>query len=318
MSTQQQPAKGSYTYSLNMSKWLFVDEFGRILDPESTKIPLPPRVVTKNQNQTQTATIQKGPWIEFQENGPTMQTQPQTVPQRPRTALVPAPAPVPQRPTTVNTAAPVPQRRRPAVVAPAFNPAPAPVPRRPRTVVAPMNTAAPAPQRPRPAVVAPAYNPAPVPQRPRNRNNRPVAPAPPAPKPQSNDWSRVRNTRRTPAPAAPVRRNAPTRTQRTPSRGTRSASVSSSGSSVRSRSKSTFNRYPSYFLNRQAVVRSGPSLNTRVKENLDAGTEITTDEVHIRTIWYNFNQRKRIKIVKPIVGWVTVETEQGKLYGRKH
>jgi len=152
---------------------------------------------------------------------------------------------------------------------------------------------------------------APVPQRPNNRPSTTVAsrrsPAP-APRPQ---WTTITNSgKRTVTP----------QNRRPPARRTRSASVSSSGSSVRSRSnsKSVFVRYPSYYLNRQAVVRSGPSLNTRVKENLKEGTEITTDEVHTRTIFYNGNLRKRIKIVKPLVGWVTVETEKGKLYGRKH
>jgi len=332
MSTQQQPLKGHWVYAYSLSKHLFVDEHGRILDPATTLIPLPPRVeATSNQsttiqNQTQSAASS---WIDT-EKVLTIQIQPQIVPQRTIPAVVPAPAPVvPPRPHFVTpaanptpapvvrsrqnivnpTPAPVVRSRR-NIVSPAAIPAPAPVVRSRQNIVKPATNPAPAPVvRRRPRVMAPAN--APVPQRPNNRPSTTVAPRrspAPAPRPQ---WTTVTNSgKRTVTPIS----------RRPPARRTRSASVSSSGSSVRSRSnsKSGFVRYPSYYLNRKAVVRSGPSLNTRVKENLDAGTEITTDEVHTRTIFYNGNLRKRIKIVKPLVGWVTVETEKGKLYGRKH
>jgi hypothetical protein len=252
MSTQQ-PLKGNWVYSYNLSKQLFVDEHGRILDPSATKIPLPQRVVaptvqsTTVQDQTQAAApVQKQQQPPVQ-RAQRRQTQRQTVPQRPRTAMVPA---------TAN--------------------------------------------------IVPA-------QRQINQNNGPRATTAPAPAP--SQWTRVTKTGNI---TVPNRNNNRPAGNRNTSRATRSASVSSSGSSVRSRSNTTFVRYPSYYLNRKAVVRSGPSLNTRVKVNLEAGTEITTDEVHTRTIFYNGNLRKRIKIIKPEVGWVTVETEQGKLYGRKH
>merc|ERR1712007_418535 len=139
------------------------------------------------------------------------------------------------------------------------------------------------------------------------------------------------------APAPARRRATPSpstsRNTRTVHRGTRSASVSSSGSSrsnasrrstTSSRKPKTNQRYQKVWLNRDAVLRRGPSLNTRVKANLDKDTKITVDTSSIINIYYNDNLRKRIKVVEyrdygrnrgwSTKGWVTVETEKGRLY----
>jgi len=300
MMSTQQPLKGQWVYSYNLSKQVYIDEHGRILDPEYTKIPLAKPVETATiqprpiQNQTQHA----APAVPKQQQPPVervqrRQTQPQPVPQRQRT-VAPQPQPTVRQPTNSSNS----------------------VPRRPN----------------------------------QNRTRAPAAaPAPaPARKSQSNGWVSIEKPKNTHNPVfgcsntarrAPVRNN--TGSRNTSVRRNRSTSVSSSGSSVRSRSNSStkrsaskakaFERYPSYFLKRKAVVRSGPSLNTRVIANLEAGTEITTDEVNVRTIFVKDNLRKRIKIsfektetrdgketVRSKWGWITVETEQGKLYHRKH
>lgn len=118
------------------------------------------------------------------------------------------------------------------------------------------------------------------------------------------------------------------------SRRTRSASVSSSGStrsnisrrsntsrqSQASKKSSSSNRnqkpsrYNWYYLNRDTVVRKGADLWTAVKENLSADEKILVDEANTVTIYWKDNLRKRIRLLKPVKGWITVETEQGKIY----
>jgi hypothetical protein len=172
--------------------------------------------------------------------------------------------------------------------------------------------------------VAPA--PRPVPQQRRN-----VAPAP-VPQQRNVAPAVQRQTTVIPAPANFAQRLAAptTRVQRTTPRAqprrNRSASVSSSGSSRSARSTSSrrsasakkTERYQKVVLRRQAVLRRGPSLNTRVVENLDQNTEVWIDSQSVLSIWYNDNLRKRVKIIDPKngkkKGWVTVETENGKLY----
>lgn len=120
-----------------------------------------------------------------------------------------------------------------------------------------------------------------------------------------------------------------TRTQRVAPRRNRSASVSSSGStrsvsskrSTTSKKNTAPQKYQKVYLNRAAVVRKCPSLNTRVIENLEEDAEIFVDTSSIMNIWYNDNLRKRIKVVEEhefrgwiTKGWVTVETEKGRLY----
>lgn len=121
-----------------------------------------------------------------------------------------------------------------------------------------------------------------------------------------------------PAPANYAQKLAAS-TRRPASRQTRSASVSSSGSSrsfstKKSKTSTKTKRYQKVYLNRVAVLRKGPSLNTRVKENLEINTEVTVDTANVINIYYNDNLRKRIKVVAPVEGWVTVETETGRLY----
>jgi len=304
MSTQQQqPLQGQWVYSYNLSRQVYIDEHGRILDPAYTKIPLakPVETATIQPRPTQNQTQHTAPAVPKQQQPPVervqrRQTQPQPVPQRQRTVAAPSVASQPQS-----------------------------------TARQPTNSRNSVPRRPS-----------------QNRTTAPAAPVPAlAPKSESNGWVTMAKPKNVHNPVfghhatarrAPVRNN--TGNRNPSARGTRSSSVSSSGSSVRSRSNSTqrsaskakaFERYPSYYLKRTAVVRSGPSLNTRVIANLEAGTEITTDEVNVRTIYVNDNLRKRIKIffektekrdgrevVRSKYGWITVETEQGKLYHRKH
>lgn len=241
----QQPSKGRWVYSYQFSKHFFIDEHGRIIDPDVANITKPLTLQTPVQNA--------------------------------------APAPV-QR-----NVAPAPVQR---------NVAPAPVQ---RNVAAPVpRPVAPAPVQ-RNVVVVPAVT-------------RPVAPAP---------------VQRRAAPAPVQRRVAPAPTparnnRAYVNRGTRSASVSSSGSSRSNssrrsntstrRPKATRERYQKVWLNRQAVLRRGPSLTTRVKKNLDKDTQITVDTSIIVNIYYRDNLRKRIKVISPAVGYVTVETEKGRLY----
>lgn len=214
-----------------------------------------------------------------------------------------APAPI-QRNVVQRTVAPAPVQR---------NIAPAPA----RRTVSPaqiQRNVTPAPPQQRNVAPAPVQraNPAPV------QRQTTVVPAP------------ANFAQRLAAPTTRVQRTAPqVQPRRSVPRQNRSASVSSSGSarsasskrstSSRSSTKKT-ERYQIVYLNRKAVVRSAPFPNTRVIKNLDKDAEITIDTFSVRTIWYNDNMRKRIKIVDPErddkkkVGWITVETDSGRLY----
>lgn|ERR1719203_520299 len=255
MNINTQPTKGRWVYSYQFSKHFFIDEQGRIIDPDVAKITKPLTLQTPVQNAAP-APVQRNV-------GPA-----------PVQRIV-APAPVQRNvapvPVQRNVAAPVPRPVAPALV-------------QRNVVVVPAVT--------RPVVRAPPVQ-------------RRVAPAPvqrrvaPAPTPARNNLAYV-------------------------NRATRSASVSSSGSSRsnssrrsnastrRPKAKST--RFQKVWLNRQAVLRRGPSLTTRVKKNLDKDTQITVDTSVIVNIFVRDNLRKRIKVISPITGWVTVETEKGRLY----
>lgn len=185
---------------------------------------------------------------------------------------------------------------------------------------------APAVQRQAPAPTRRTVSPA--------QTQRNVTPAPrPVPQQRRNVAPAVqRQTTVVPAPANFAQRVAAptTRVQRTAPRAqtrrNRSASVSSSGStrsarsvsSRRSTSTKKAERYQYVVLKRQAVLRRGPSLTTRVVKNLDQGTEVWIDAQSVLTICVNDNLRKRVKIIDPEdgkkKGWVTVETAKGKLY----
>lgn len=258
MNTITQPTKGRWVYSYQFSKHFFIDEQGRIIDPEVANLTKPLTLQTPVQN---------------------------AVPAPVQRPVAPAPVQRPVAPAPVQRiVAPAPVQR---IVAPA------PVQRH---VAAPVpRPVAPAPVQ-RNTVVSRYAVPAPV-----------VAPAPvqthvaPTPSPARNNRAYV-------------------------NRRTRSASVSSSGSSRsnssrrsntsnrRPRAKATHERFQKVWLNRQAVLRRGPSLTTRVKKNLDKDTQITVDTSVVVNIYYRDNLRKRIKVIAPIVGWVTVETEKGRLY----
>jgi len=130
---------------------------------------------------------------------------------------------------------------------------------------------------------------------------------------------RITPAQRNVAPPANYAQKLAASTRRHASRQTASASVSSSGSSrsfstKKSKTSTRTKRYQKVYLNRVAVLRKGPSLNTRVKENLEINTEITVDTANVVNIYYNDNLRKRIKVVAPVEGWVTVLTETGRLY----
>jgi len=250
-----QPPKGRWVYSWEFSKFFFIDEQDRIIDPDVANIQKPLNL--------------RAPVV----NAASVPVQ-----------NVVAPAPVQSRVAPTPAAAPAVQRN--VALAPVPRPAPA------QRYVAPSP-----PQR----YVAPA----PVPRLPVPARRR-VTPSP----------STSRNTRTVVV-----------------NRGTRSASVSSSGSShsnasrrstTSSRKPKTTQRYQKVWLNRDAVLRRGPSLNTRVKANLDKDTKITVDTSSIINIYYNDNLRKRIKVVEyrdygrnrgwNTKGWVTVETEKGRLF----
>jgi hypothetical protein len=259
MNTNTQPTKGRWVYSYQFSKHFFIDEQGRVIDPDVANLTKP--LIAQPAVQNAAAPVQR-----FVAPAPV---------QRP---IAPAPVERPVAPAPVQRyVAPAPVQRY--VAAPVPRPvAPAPVQRN----VVVTNWAGPAPIQRHVA--------APVP--------RPVAPTP----------SLARTGR------AYVNRR------------TRSASVSSSGSSRsnssrrsntsarRPKAKATHERFQKVWLNRQAVLRRGPSLTTRVKKNLDKDTQITVDTSVVVNIFYRDNLRKRIKVVSPIVGWVTVETEKGRLY----
>lgn len=276
MSTQS--PKGRWVYSWEFKKYFFIDEQNRIIDPEVAQLQKPanlPHVLTPTSIQR---TVAPAP---NQRN----------VVQR---NVAPAPNQRSAAPAVQRNVAPAPTRRTvsPAQVQRNAAPAPRPVPQQRRNVV------------PAPAVRS-------VPQQ------RNVAPAV------------QKQTTVIPAPANFAQRLAAptTRVQRTTPRSqprcNRSASVSSSGStrsasSRRSASTKKTERYQKVVLRRQAVLRRGPSLNTRVVENIDQNTEVWIDSQSVLSIWYNDNLRKRVKIIDPEngkkKGWVTVETEKGKLY----
>ena len=311
--------KGRWFFSSEFSKHLFIDGEGRIIDPDVAGIPKPLNLQTPVQKnaapQPVNTTVQTTPVQKAIAPAPVVQ--PQIAPAMPR---IVAPAPIPA-PVVQPQIAPAPV---PSFVAPAPMPsfvAPAPVP----NFVAP----APVPSYGAPAPMPSFVAPVPVPSF--------VAPAPmpsygaPVPVPSfvtPAPVQRIVAPRTAPAPAparTTVHRSSATRdTGHRASPSTRSASVSSSGSSQShaSRSSTTSSRkrtaprqqFQTVWLNRAAILRKGPSLNTKFKGNLEKDTSIVIDTTSIVNIYYNDNLRKRIKIICPKEGWVTVETEKGRLF----
>lgn len=304
MSNQQQPqvhwahglnmsnepeSKGRLVYCETLSKQVFIDGFNRIIDPSFA----PVRNIPVQQNISKPEPVQR--------------SQPQ----------LPRPQPVQPCAQGGNVSRPQPARREPVFSQEWSTPkthsvsAPNPVPRSAAQNV-PMHVASnQVVQRPS----TPMTN-----QRQPTRS-RPVTPAQSFAQRMS-----ATNTQTRPAAASQnVRQRMSSASRNTPrSRRTRSASVSSSGStrsnisrkSNTTRKNKESTRYRQYYLNRKAVLRRGPSLNTRVIANLDANVEITVDESTVVTIMYNDDLRRRIKVIAPKQGWVTVATERGKLYRR--
>lgn len=91
---------------------------------------------------------------------------------------------------------------------------------------------------------------------------------------------------------------------------TRSSSASSSGSS----SHSTKRCLKTYFLDRDAVLRKGPSMDSKKILDVYQNKRIIVDEAQIVKVKHNGVVRKRIKMIKPFTGWISVETAKGPMY----